>query len=647
MYFPKKQVFAYSTLFLFLGDITFSVAAPYQRVAAAEQQQQFILYSPVLGESLASIAERFAIPESTLTEIRDRFSAYGWSSTVVLVPYSAQGEARLYNNYMAYQLKSRESLAAVASKFNRSTRELSVLNGQVMPTSKLSSLKAGDVILVPGPVSTERADNATGRDGNDQGKRASAIADEAVGLAKVLGANNAKGVDVTGMLTQRAAGSATGEASRSIEKFLGANGTAKVGIQANVNSGQIGYSLDYLQPLYERDEDIVFAQVGARTFAERNLANLGLGYRNQVNENWLLGVNGFLDQDMSRNHTRGGLGGEVWSDQARFSANYYTPLTGWKKSNDHRLNSDADLRLLQERAAQGWDANVEAALPGIKQLALTGKYFEWSGDRVDVSGSRSKTEKNPKGYTLGAKYQPIPLLNLNAQHTKVTGGQGGFELGVGFTWDFNTSLGEMLDPKKSIALRPLALAKTDIVNRNYNIVLEYQEKDKYAPLSFAVSSISLMEGTTDPGLRVQGGRQGLVTYSSSDSAVLGVNSSTGALTALTIGTVTVTATEQDASGKIFGSANYSVTVLPNASLQKPVFTIQAAAGGPMANPIVGQPQTAVAVCSTNCGAGSFNIQWEVETAPGSGQYVEIPGATGQTFTPQSIHQKKRIRFTAE
>ena len=77
---------------------------------------------------------------------------------------------------------------------------------QWMPVKRL------DFILVPGPVSTERADNSTGRDGNDKYKRASVIADEAVGLAKVLGANNAKGVDAAGMLTQRAAGSATGEA---------------------------------------------------------------------------------------------------------------------------------------------------------------------------------------------------------------------------------------------------------------------------------------------------------------------------------------------------------------------------------------------------------------------------------------------------
>ncbi|MDF3162511.1 ZirU family protein [Pseudomonas proteolytica] len=734
--FERKKL-AYLTLLCFTGHIASSVAAPYQKAVTAEKVQQYIIYPPVQGEALEAIAERFSLPVSTLTALREQFQAYGWSSTAVLVPYSPLGEARLYNNYLTYQLKPGETLTAIASKFNRSTRELSVLNGQVMPASKLAILKAGDVVLVPGPVGSAENGNLSAEQLKEQDKLTSAVAQEIVGAAQLLGANQKKGADPTGMLTQRAVGGVTGGASREIEKFLGANGTAKVGIQANVNGGQVGYSLDYLQPLYERDIDIVFAQIGARTFGERNLANVGLGYRKQVNPYLVMGVNSFLDQDMSRNHTRGGIGGEAWTDQARFSANYYTPLSGWKHSNDHRLNSDPDTRILQERAAKGWDANVETAMPGIQQLSLSAKYFQWNGDRVDVSGSRSQTEKNPKGYTLGAKYQPIPLLNLNAQHTKVTGGDGGWELGMGLTWDFDKSLNELLDPKKSIALRPLAQAKTDIVNRNYNIVLEYQEKDKYAPLTFASSSMSMMVGAIDPGMRVQGGREGLVTYSSSDPLALSVDSVTGVLSAFVLGTVTITAVEHDGAGKVFGSASYTVTVIPNTlvptvnvtaingilsvgstltgvyvfasnggdptdkstmvwlngghtdtnntylldsndvgsvltfqvtaqngagiigntssmntassiNTQIPVVTIKNQAGNTLSGaPLVGDVFTAMVECATSCSANTFNYQWEEETAPNSGVYVDVVGAMEQTFTIQPRYQLKRIRVTVD
>ncbi|MFP6800736.1 MAG: inverse autotransporter beta domain-containing protein, partial [Pseudomonas sp.] len=558
----KKKSLTYLMLLCFTVNTVSSVAAPFQNTAAAEKLQQYIIYSPVQGEALQAVAERFSLSVGTLTALREQFKAYGWSSTAVLVPYSSLGEARLYNNYITYQLKPGETLAAVAGKFNRSGRELTALNRQVMPASKLDTLKAGDFILVPGPVGSAGNDKLSSAQLEEQERLTSAVAQEALGVAQIFGADQKKGSDLTGMLGERALGGLTGAASREIENFLGANGTAKVGIQASVNGGKVGYSLDYLQPLYERDIDIVFAQIGTRTFGERNLANVGLGYRRQVDEQWLLGVNGFLDQDMSRNHTRGGIGGEAWTDQARFSANYYAPFSGWKNSNDHRLNSDPDTRILQERAAKGWDANVEAAIPGIQQLSFSGKYFQWRGDRVDVSGSRSQTEKNPQGYTLGAKYQPIPLLDLHAQHTKVNGGSGGWELGMGLTWDFDKSFSELLDPQKAIALRPLAQAKTDLVNRNYNIVLEYQEKDKYAPLSFALSSMSMMVGTTDPGMRVQGGRQALVSYESSDPLLLIVDSTTGVLTAKELGTVTITAVEHDGAGKVFGSASYTVTVIP-------------------------------------------------------------------------------------
>lgn len=729
MIFLQKKTLTYLTLLCFTGDIAFSVAASYQKPTVAENVQQYIIYPAVQGESLEAIAERFSLPVITLTALREQFKAYGWSSTSVLVPYSPQGEARLYNNYLTYQLKPGETLAAVAGKFNRSTRELSALNGQVMLSSKLTTLKAGDFILVPGPVGSAGNDELSAAQLQEQDKLTSAIAQEVVGAAQIFGANQKKHADPAGMVTQRAVGGVTGAASSEIEKFLGANGTAKVGIQANVNGGQVGYSLDYLMPLYKRDIDIVFAQIGARSFGERNLANVGLGYRKQVDEHWVLGANSFLDQDISRNHTRGGIGGEAWTDEARFSANYYTPLSGWKNSNDYRLNSDPDTRILQERAAKGWDANVETAMPGIQQMSLSGKYFQWNGDRVDVSGSRSQTEKNPKGYTLGAKYQPIPLLNLNAQHTKVTGGSGGWELGMGLTWDFDKSLNELLDPKKAIALRPLAQAKTDIVNRNYNIILEYQEKDKYAPLTFALSSMNIMLGTSDPGMRVQGGRQGVVTYSSSDPLKLSVDSVTGVLSALVLGTVTITAVEHDGAGKVFGSASYTVTVIPNTlaptvkvtaikgSLSvgstltgeytfasnggEPtdestiawlngrndetessylldtndvgkLLTFQVTAkngagvignissmdiSGPIGsvapavtinykgNPIVGELLSVAVECSArnNCGGTAFDYQWQIESSPLSDTYVDIDGATSDTYMPLANQQRKRFR----
>ena len=151
----KKKSLTYLMLLCFTVNTVSSVAAPFQNTAAAEKLQQYIIYSPVQGEALQAVAERFSLSVGTLTALREQFKAYGWSSTAVLVPYSSLGEARLYNNYITYQLKPGETLAAVAGKFNRSGRELTALNRQVMPASKLDTLKAGDFILVPGPLAQQ------------------------------------------------------------------------------------------------------------------------------------------------------------------------------------------------------------------------------------------------------------------------------------------------------------------------------------------------------------------------------------------------------------------------------------------------------------------------------------------------------------
>ena len=179
--FQKKKALTYLALLCFAGNSITSVAATYQKAAGAEKIQQYIIYPPVQGEALQAIAERFSLPVSKLTALREQFKAYCWSSTAVLVPYSPQCEVRLYNNYVTYQLRPGETLTAVAGKFNRSTRELTALNSQVMPASKLATLKAGDFILLPGPVGSADNDKLNSAQRKEQDKLTSAVAQEVLG----------------------------------------------------------------------------------------------------------------------------------------------------------------------------------------------------------------------------------------------------------------------------------------------------------------------------------------------------------------------------------------------------------------------------------------------------------------------------------
>lgn len=156
--------------------------------------------------------------------------------------------------------------------------------------------------------------------------------------------------------------------------------------------GQIEGEGDILIPLYDGESTTVFTQIGGRSMEDdRWIANLGLGQRWFVGDSWTLGYNAFLDYDLTRDHTRASIGGEMWYDWLHLSGNYYLPLSSWKKSRD--------LEAHYERPAKGWDARVKGYVPWHRNLALTGSYTQWYGDNVGVFGS-SKTRVKPQGLVI-------------------------------------------------------------------------------------------------------------------------------------------------------------------------------------------------------------------------------------------------------
>ncbi|MFV8147699.1 inverse autotransporter beta domain-containing protein, partial [Enterobacter cloacae complex sp.6722787] len=82
--------------------------------------------------------------------------------------------------------------------------------------------------------------------------------------------------------------------------------------------------------------------------------NLGLGTR-WYGENQMIGGNSFFDYDISRKHSRLGLGVEYRRDFLKLSANSYHRLSGWRNSRD--------LADYSTRPANGWDLRAEGWLP--------------------------------------------------------------------------------------------------------------------------------------------------------------------------------------------------------------------------------------------------------------------------------------------
>ncbi|MGU3489437.1 inverse autotransporter beta domain-containing protein, partial [Enterobacter bugandensis] len=334
--------------------------------------------------------------------------------------------------------------------------------------------------------------------------------------------------------------------------------TADVGIGG---SDSRDFDLDYLWPVKVWQHDILFTQMSTHRWNERDIFNIGFGWRHTFNPNLMAGSNIFFDQDVTRHHSRMGIGGELWSDGIRASANYYLPLSGWRHSNDNIFNDDPDRYELYERAARGWDLNLETALS--QHVALKMGWFQWYGDKVDVSGSRNEASHNPHGLNMGLNWQPVPLVGITAEQNMISGQRDNFSVGLSFHWEFGRKLSEMLASENATALPSLMQSRTEFVTRNNNIVLAYKQEEKDRRLYFSPT-----EKTTQAGVpllhAVKGGQGGVIRYASSNTTVATVESGSGLVQPAHRGEVTITATETSLAvpAHVLSSASYHLTVTP-------------------------------------------------------------------------------------
>ncbi|MDR1043538.1 MAG: inverse autotransporter beta domain-containing protein, partial [Candidatus Adiutrix sp.] len=265
-------------------------------------------------------------------------------------------------------------------------------------------------------------------------------------------------------LLEQALSAGSGYFSSWAEGWLGGYGQARVSVRVN-DEGDVTGSGDFLYPFYDSEHSTFFTQLGLRTMAnDRVIGNFGLGQRFFPAENFALGYNVFLDQDFSRNHSRGGAGIEAWYDWLRLSANYYTPLSGWKDSKDY------DSRLVEERPAEGYDARLTGYLPFYRNLAMTGAFEQWKGDHVGSFGSDDVLQKDPKVWSYGPEWTPVPAFStsVNQRHS---GGQKETQFWLTFNYHFGMDWEDQLSPALVTEMRTVDGSRHDFVNRQNEMIL--------------------------------------------------------------------------------------------------------------------------------------------------------------------------------
>ncbi|CDL84788.1 inverse autotransporter beta domain-containing protein [Xenorhabdus szentirmaii] len=260
---------------------------------------------------------------------------------------------------------------------------------------------------------------------------------------------------------------AISEANQVVQNWLQRYGTIK--LQANVDDrGRLeGSQFDMLLPLYDIEKQMAFTQFGLRHINSRTTANFGLGQRHFFDTS-LLGYNAFLDHDITRDHTRIGIGAEYARDFMKFGANGYFRASGWKEGKK--------LQDYDERPANGFDLRAEGYMPTYPQLGGKLVYEQYFGHEVGLL-SEEHRQKNPAVFTLGASYTPIPLVTLGIDRKQSAQGHGETLFNFGLSYELGTPWSEQVNPGVVAFKRSLQGGRYDLVERNNQIVLEHRKKD--------------------------------------------------------------------------------------------------------------------------------------------------------------------------
>lgn len=362
-----------------------------------------------------------------------------------------------------YTLGPLETPASVAARYGMSVDELKKLNQFRTFARGFDNLRQGDEIDVPrAPLSMADRAATLSAPVRENGTEA-----RVAGLAQQTGSFLANEPHRDGAASL-ARGMATGAATSAVNDWLGQFGTARVTLNTDKNLSLKGSQLDLLLPWYDTQDHLLFTQHSIHRTDDRNQLNTGAGWRHFTPAD-MTGVNLFLDHDLTRYHSRAGVGIEYWRDNLKLGGNAYVGLTGWRSAPE--LDHD-----YEARPANGWDVRAEGYLPAYPQLGAKLMYEQYYGDEVALFG-KDKRQKDPQAFTAGVSYTPFPLLSLSAEQRQGAQGENDTRFGVSLTWQPGVSLSKQMDPSAVAARRSLAGSRHDLVERNNNIVLEYRKKE--------------------------------------------------------------------------------------------------------------------------------------------------------------------------
>ncbi|ELX8239608.1 inverse autotransporter beta domain-containing protein [Escherichia coli] len=370
----------------------------------------------------------------------------------------------LENNTVPYTLGALESAQSVAERFGISLEELRRLNQFRTFARGFDNVRQGEELDVPATTSQkshEQQNAVPPANGENTLENQIASTSQRVGtlLSQDMNSEQASGM---------ARGWASSEASGAMTDWLNNFGTARISLGVDEDFSLKNSQFDFLHPWYDTPDYLLFSQHTLHRTDDRTQINTGLGWRH-FTSSWMSGINLFFDHDLSRYHSRAGLGAEYWRDYLKLSSNAYIGLTGWRSAPELDYDYEA-------RPANGWDLRAEGWLPAWPQLGGKLVYEQYYGDEVALFDKNDR-QSNPHAITAGLNYTPFPLLTLSAEQRQGKQGENDTRFAVDLTWQPSSSMQKQLNPDEVAGRRSLAGSRYDLIDRNNNIVLEYRKKE--------------------------------------------------------------------------------------------------------------------------------------------------------------------------
>ncbi|EPD3450456.1 inverse autotransporter adhesin IatC [Escherichia coli] len=364
-----------------------------------------------------------------------------------------------------YTLGALESPPTVAARFGITVDELRRLNQFRTFARGFDNVRQGDEIDVPlinsnSPEARNLKAMQMERDGKDPQMQVAEMAQQ----SGTLLARDMDSEQAASMARGWVASSASAQATDWLSRW----GTARVSLGVDEDFSLKSSSFEFLHPWYETPDNLVFSQHTLHRTDNRTQTNHGIGWR-YFTSSWMSGVNMFIDHDLTRYHTRTGMGVEYWRDYLKLSGNGYLRLSNWRSAPE--LDND-----YEARPANGWDLRAEGWLPAWPQLGGKVVYEQYYGDEVALFG-KDERQNDPHAITAGLSYTPVPLISFSAEQRQGKQGENDTRIGMELTLQPGHSLQKQLDPAEVAARHSLVGSRYDLVDRNNNIVLEYRKKE--------------------------------------------------------------------------------------------------------------------------------------------------------------------------